>query len=97
MTLCTRIIDACLDSVVKIRQANKLRMDNVEEAPKRIALQTDVLNNFEALWGLMTVAYETYNVPAEKMDYWTQKMLTTEELVVAWRKSDISRLSKKES
>lgn len=90
-TLCTRIIDTCLDSVVKIRQANKIRPANIEQARLRVRLQYQVLMNFEALWGLMTVAFESYSIPAEKVGIWSQKMLTAEERVSAWRKNDMSR------
>ena len=90
-TLCTRIIDTCLDSIIKIRQANKVRPANIEQARLRVRLQYQVLMNFEALWGLMTVAFESYSIPSEKVGIWSQKMLTAEECVAAWRKNDMSR------
>ena len=88
-TLCTRLIDSCLDSIVKIRQANKIRPTNVEQAKQRLSLQYQVILNFEAMWGMMTVAYELYSIPSHKIDVWSQKLLTADECVSAWRKSDM--------
>lgn len=89
--ICSRIIDNCLDSVIKIRQANKIRPSVVEQARKRVELQYQVIMNFEALWSLMTVAYESYSIPSEKVGIWSKLLLTAEECVLAWRKSDISK------
>ena len=93
-TLCTRIIDNCLDSVIKIRQANKIRPQTAEQAKYRLKLQYQVLLNFEALWGLMTVAFETYSMPSEKVGIWSKIMLAAEERVAAWRKHDMDSFKK---
>ena len=93
-TLCTRIIDTCLDSIIKIRQANKVKAETADTAAYRVKLQGMVLQNFEALWGLMTVAYETYSIPSERMAQWTKLMLTAEDRVSNWRKSDVDKLRK---
>ena len=93
-TLCTRIIDNCLDSIVKIRQANKIKAETVDQSACRIALQNEVLQNFEALWALMTVGYETYSIPSDKIYQWSSLMLTAEEKVSAWKKYDVDNLKK---
>lgn len=67
---------------------------NVEQAKYRIKLQFAVLLNFEDLWGLMQVAYETYNIPSHKIDVWSGLMLKAEERVLAWRKYDMERFKK---
>ena len=38
-TLCTRIIDTCLDCIVKIRQANKVKVETADQSVYRLALQ----------------------------------------------------------
>lgn len=91
-TLCTRIIDTCLDCIVKIRQANKIKAETVDQSACRIALQNEVLQNFEALWALMTVAYETYSIPSDKMSHWGSLMLTAEEKVTGWKRYDVDKL-----
>ena len=93
-TLCTRIIDTCLDCIVKIRQANKIKAETVDQSACRIALQNEVLQNFEALWALMTVAYETYSIPSDKMSHWGSLMLTAEEKVTGWKRYDVDKLKK---
>lgn len=93
-SLCTKLMNICLDSIIKIRQANKIKTDTVEKATKRVNLQFEVLQNFEALWALMTVAFEVYSIPSDKIDNWTQLMLTAEDKTTAWYKFDMNNLKK---
>lgn len=93
-TLCTRIIDTCLDCIVKIRQANKVKVETADQSVYRLALQNEVLQNFEALWALMTVAYEAYSIPSEKMAQWSALMLIAEEKVTGWKRYDVDNLKK---
>lgn len=93
-TICQRLIDFCLDSEIKIRLANKIVANNIELAKERLKLQKQVLQNFEAMWGLMTIAYELYSVPTQKIDTWSQLMLTAEDRVSGWRKYDVDRFKK---
>lgn len=89
--LCSRIMDTCLDCAIKIHQSNKIQPKIVEEAEKRLELQKDVLLNFEALWCLMTIAYESYSIPSEKMEIWGDHLLNAENKVKAWHSGDIKR------
>ena len=84
----SRITDNCLDSIIKIRQANKIQVKTIEQAKFRLKLQQDVLLHFDALWSLMTIAYETYSIPSEKIEYWSNLLLTAENQVAAWRNHD---------
>ena len=52
----SRITDNCLDSIIKIRQANQIQVKTIEQAKFRLKLQQDVLLHFDALWSLMTIA-----------------------------------------
>ena len=90
-TLCNRIIDECYKAIVNIKVSNKYDMKDAEMAKKRIMLQHTVLMNFEALWALMTIAFETYSIPNDKKEIWSGLMLTAEDKVKAWRNSDIRR------
>ena len=93
--ICSRIMDNCLDSIVKIRQANKIRPTNKEQADQRTSLQYEVLQNFEALWTLMELAYNVYSISSEKMGNWSALMLEADEKVAAWRNHDIRDFKKK--
>ena len=88
-------MDNCLDSIVKIRQANKIRPTNKEQADQRTSLQYEVLQNFEALWTLMELAYNVYSISSEKMGNWSALMLEADEKVAAWRNHDIRDFKKK--
>lgn len=90
--LCSRIVDNCLDIVVKVRQANRINAANATEARQRLALQYQALLDFEALWGLMTIAFESYSVPSQKVGVWSNLILTAENRVIGWRKHDMERL-----
>lgn len=93
-TICTKLIDYCLDSIIKIQQANTIKGTTPDEAKLRLKLQREILYNFQALWALMTVAYETYSIPSAKVDIWSQLMLTADNRVSAWRKYDMDRFKK---
>ena len=93
-TICTKLIDYCLDSIIKIQQANTIKGTTPDEAKLRLKLQREILYNFQALWALMTVAYEAYSIPSAKVDIWSQLMLTADNRVSAWRKYDMDRFKK---
>ena len=87
-TICNRIIDECLFAVKTIQVANKINPQNVEQAKYRLTLQWDVLASFTSLWALMTVAVETYNVPYDKVEIFSEYLLIAEETVTAWRNAN---------
>ena len=89
--LCSRIMDTCLDSAIKITQSNKIQPKNIEDAKRRLELQNDVIMNFEALWCLMTIAYESYSIPSHKIEVWCNLLLDAEDKTTAWHKSDMKR------
>ena len=89
--LCSRIMDTCLDSAIKITQSNKIQPKNVMDAQRRLELQKDVIMNFEALWCLMTIAYESYSIPSHKIEVWCNSLLDAEDKITAWHKSDMKR------
>ena len=86
--LVSKIIDNCLESIIKIRQANKIQVKNVEQAMTRLKLQQDVLMHFDALWCLMTVSYEIYSIPTHKFEIWCNLLLAAENQVTAWKNHD---------
>ena len=84
----SRITENCLDSLIKIRQANKIQPKTIEQAKFRLKLQQDALLHFDALWSMMTIAYETYSIPSEKIETWSNFLLTAENQLTAWRNHD---------
>lgn len=92
--ICSRIIDLCLECVVLTRKANKIHPTDIEQARLRVKLQYEVLLNFDALYCLMDIAYQTYNIPSEKIATWSKIIVETEKNYYAWRKSDIARFKK---
>lgn len=95
-TICTRLIDTCIDCIIKIRQANKIKADTIEKAKERISLQSDVLLNFDALYAMMDLAMIMYSIPTLKLCRWTELMLSAENTTTGWRKSDMDKLKKLE-
>ena len=84
----SRITENCLDSLIKIRQANKIQPKTIEQAKFRLKLQQDALLHFDALWSMMTIVYETYSIPSEKIEIWSNFLLTAENQLTAWRNHD---------
>lgn len=68
-------------------------MKTKEDAEKRIGLQKSVLLDFEAIWSIMTIAEDHYNIPNDKIATWSDLMLTAEDKVKAWKDSDVKRYS----
>ena len=90
-TLCTRLIDTCLNIVCNIRSANRINVQTKEQAELRTKLQYDVLFDFEKVWGLLTVAEKTYPIPKEKINNVSSLLLKSEDIVMNWRNSDIKK------
>lgn len=90
-TLCTRLIDTCLNIVCDIRSANKINVQTKEQAELRTKLQYEVLLDFEKVWGLLTVAEKTYPIPKEKLHNVSNLLLKSENIVTNWRNSDIKK------
>ena len=93
-TLCSKILENCFDSLVKIKQANKIRPTTAEQAKFRLKLELQILLNFDALWTLIDIAANAYEIPKEKVGIWSQLMLTADNRVMAWRKNDAAALKK---
>ena len=88
------LYDKSLECLIEIRRANKIKGDNAKSAEERLSLQYNVILNFDALWVLMDLAKETFNIDSDKMDKWTSLMLNAENCVSAWRKSDKEKFKK---
>ena len=93
-TICNKLLDNCLDAVVKIRRANKIVAKTSDQAKERLRLEKEVLQHFDALWGLMDIAYNAYNIPTHTIEVWSGLMLTADDRVSGWRKYDVERFRK---
>lgn len=93
-TLCNRIIDQCINAVCSVRAANKIMITDKESLEKRNDLQFEAMLSFEKLWGMFTIAYNTYSIPADKMKNMSSLLLKAEEIVAAWKRSDKARFMK---
>lgn len=91
--LCTEIMKTCIHLTTYVRQINKLRIDkDIESAELRMKYHTKAMLELEALWSEMTIAKEMYNVPNEKIDFWSQLALKADDSLSAWRNSDRKRV-----
>lgn len=89
--MCSRIMDLCIDCVEKISKANKINPRDADDAKKRTDLQYEVILNFEALFAIMNICRESYSIDGNIVENWSTFLMTAENTVTAWRKSDIKR------
>ena len=95
------IVNETVNAMNCIRRANATPLPN-EKTPEDIAKdniryrynqQRSAYAHYEALLGMMDVAYAIMPIGGERMEYWTGLVIQTEEKLKAWQKSDKKRVS----
>jgi len=87
-----KIIDNVVDIAKYVNIANSLRLDDPESAVLRKNYQNTALAMTYSLLTLMNIAYELFHINGDKMNYWTGLVITVQDLIRGWKKSDRDRV-----
>lgn len=89
-----KLVDAAIDISRYIIMANSVYVGNdIEMFKLRKVYQTKGLAATYSLLSMMDVAYRTFGIEGSRMDYWTGIVITVQNLIRNWKKSDERRYS----
>lgn len=89
-----KLVDAAIDISRYINMANSVYVGNdIEMFKLRKAYQTKGLVCTYSLLSMMDIAYQTFGIEGSRMDYWTGLVITVQNLLRNWKKSDDKRYS----
>ena len=91
--LSQKIADEAVDAYACIRRANAVNVKNAKDYEYRRDQQLRAYAHLEALLGLVDVAFNVLNIEARRIEYWTGLILTVENSLKNWGKSDKNRYS----
>lgn len=72
-------------------QANGIKVLNKEDYDERRRLQTEAIKNCNSLLSFIGIAHKLFHLKGKRMEYWSDKIVSTRELISKWRESEIKR------
>jgi hypothetical protein len=72
-------------------RANTIRVVTPEDKILRRNYQVRALAEIGNLLGLMQIAYDVFNVDADRAEYWTRLVISEQAAIREWRDSDRER------
>lgn len=89
-----KLVDAAIDISRYIIMANSVYVgEDIEMFKLRKVYQTKGLAATYSLLSMMDIAYRTFGIEGSRMDYWTGLVITVQNLLRNWKKSDERRYS----
>ena len=89
-----RIVSTALTIMEEVDVANDIYVSTKGDFELRRKSQTIALSHTARLLGLMELAYVKYGIDGKRMQYWTQEVFDTRELIKKWRQGDKNRYGK---
>lgn len=86
--LTAEIVRTALGIYIRIRKANRVRVEGMEDYTRRMTLQSEALDLIDTLMGLIDIAGAFCKLPGNKQEYWTGLALNLENKARAWHRSD---------
>lgn len=74
-----------------IIQANAVKVENVNDKQRRLERQKIALELSESLLDDITVSYELFHIESKRISYWTGEIITLQNLLRNWIRSDKER------
>lgn len=89
-----KLVDAAIDISRYIIMANSVYVgEDIEMFKLRKVYQMKGLATTYSLLSMMDIAYRTFGIEGSRMDYWTGLVITVQNLLRNWKKSDERRYS----
>jgi hypothetical protein len=89
--LSQKIADEAVDAVACVKRANSVHVITQKDFDYRRDQQLRAYAHLEALLGLIDVAFNVLEINAHKIEFWTGLVITTENSLKNWSKSDKQR------
>ena len=89
--LTDRIVDTAISIHSKVWAANNILVNSPEDYAERKRLQEQAAIQCNVLLSLIEVAHRVYHLRSKRVFYWSDKVITTRNLIRGWRDSDRKR------
>lgn len=89
--LTNKIVEQATAMFADLSSANNIKVTTPEDKALRRSYQVRALAEIGAMLGLMQIAYDVFNVDADRAEYWTRKIKREMTLIRSWRDSDKER------
>ncbi len=89
--LTSKIVESSIDIGNNIVKANSIYIKTEEDLALRHRYQQEAMTNTYALLNMIDIAYKTFGIKADRVQYWTQLVVDVQNLLRNWRKSDNHR------
>lgn len=87
----SKIVDSTVSMFSDLTRANTIKVVTKEDKILRRSYQVRALAEIGNLLGLMQIAYDVFNVDADRAEYWTRLVIAEQEAIRNWRDSDRER------
>lgn len=86
-----KIVDAAIEISNYAVMANSVFVKDETDFKLRKQYQTKALSATCALLNMMDMAYKTFGIESDRIEYWTRQTVEVQTLLRNWRKTDIER------
>lgn len=85
------IMDECINALSCVRRANAVYVQTVEDWRYRRMQQVQAHSHLDAMLSLIDLAYTSFQIESNRIEYWTGLILSADKHLKAWMKSDKER------
>lgn len=86
------IIHTAKDMYTSAWTANNIRVDgNAEKAHERLNLQVHAIQQCNALFPMIEIAYKIFHLSSKRVRHWARLVAETKESLTSWHESDVKR------
>lgn len=86
-----KIVDAALDINNFATKANSVFVTSPEDLSLRKSYQLQAITATYSLLSMIDIAYRTFGIESDRIEYWTKLITEVQRLLRQWRKSDNER------
>ena len=87
----SKIVESAIDIGNNIIKANSIYIRSEDDLAMRRKYQQEAMSETQVLLNMINVAYNTFGIKSNRVEYWTQLVVNVQNLLRNWRKSDSNR------
>lgn len=87
----SKIVEAALDINNNITMANAVYVSDKNDYDLRKKFQNKAIASSYALLSMMDIAYRTFGIKSDSIEYWTELVIEVQNYLRNWKKSDAER------
>ena len=88
------IVDECISALTCVRRANAVFVQSTMDFEYRRNEQVKAHSHLDAMLSLIDLAYTSFSIESSRIEYWTGLILTADDKLKKWMKSDKERYQK---